>query len=106
MCQKYPFPSKKEAMSCVNLSKKRRGKNGAIRSERAYWCHECKGWHITSKKRFEVIAIEQLISELEHLKEAFKNGKQTDQKVRSVVQAVGLLIIEFNYDDKGINDKV
>lgn len=95
MCSKHTFPTKKEAKSCVNLSMKRKGRNGSVRSRRTYYCRGCCGWHITSKKRFEVIAIEELISDLEHLKKAFLNNKQIGQKVMAVMSSASFLAAEF-----------
>lgn len=104
MCGKHVFINKKEAKSCVNLSRKRGGNTASVQGRRAYYCHECRGWHITSKKRFEVIAIEELISDLEHLKKAFLNNKQIGQKVRAVIRSASFLAAEFLEDDQSNDD--
>lgn len=104
MCGKHVFPNKKEAKSCVNLSKRRGGNTASVQGRRAYYCHGCRGWHITSRKRFEVSAIEELISDLERLKKAFLNNKQIGQKVRAVIGSANFLAAEFLENDQSNNN--
>lgn len=46
-CGKLRYPDKKAAITQINWLKKVRGRHGRPKWLRAYFCDECRGWHIT-----------------------------------------------------------
>lgn len=48
-CGKFPYPTKKDALTQVNIRTKGRAKKRHGRPEylRAYHCPDCNHWHIT-----------------------------------------------------------
>lgn len=96
MCGKHVFIDKKEAKASVNRKGTKR-----TPAKRAYYCSECRGWHVSSRQDFREKAATDLIGQLGSLVHVIRKGGDVDSALSCVQKEINIFKSKFKFFKNG-----